>query len=76
MRPQAKQPIIALYFESENELKFYNLEALPSAAHVSGDLGVLVAIATGRICPFVVSEVDGLEMTTASNHCPPVKETV
>ena len=22
-----KQPIIALYFESENELKFYNLEA-------------------------------------------------
>ena len=23
-----KQPIIALYFESENELKFYNLEAL------------------------------------------------
>ena len=25
-----KQPIIALYFESENELKFYNLEAWPS----------------------------------------------
>ena len=24
-----KQPIIALYFESENELKFYNLEARP-----------------------------------------------
>ena len=23
-----KQPIIALYFDSENELKFYNLEAL------------------------------------------------
>ena len=23
-----KQPIIALYFESENELKFYNLEAI------------------------------------------------
>ena len=23
-----KQPIIALYFESENELKFYNLEAM------------------------------------------------
>ena len=23
-----KQPIIALYFESENELKLYNLEAL------------------------------------------------
>ena len=22
-----KQPMIALYFESENELKFYNLEA-------------------------------------------------
>ena len=22
-----KQPIIALYFESENELKFYNVEA-------------------------------------------------
>ena len=22
-----KQPIIALYFETENELKFYNLEA-------------------------------------------------
>ena len=22
-----KQPIIALYFESENELKYYNLEA-------------------------------------------------
>ena len=22
-----KQPIIALYFESENELKFYNLQA-------------------------------------------------
>ena len=22
-----KQPIIALYFESENEIKFYNLEA-------------------------------------------------
>ena len=22
-----KQPVIALYFESENELKFYNLEA-------------------------------------------------
>ena len=22
-----KQPIIALYFESENEVKFYNLEA-------------------------------------------------
>ena len=22
-----KQPIIALYFESENELRFYNLEA-------------------------------------------------
>ena len=25
--PVHKQPIIALYFESENELKFYNLEA-------------------------------------------------
>ena len=24
-----KQPIIALYFESENELKFYNHEARP-----------------------------------------------
>ena len=24
---QGKQPIIALYFESENELEFYNLEA-------------------------------------------------
>ena len=23
-----KQPIIELYFESENELKFYNLDAL------------------------------------------------
>ena len=23
-----KQPIIVLYFESENELKFYNLEAI------------------------------------------------
>ena len=26
-----KQPIIALYFESENELKLYNLEAWSSA---------------------------------------------
>ena len=26
-----KQPNIALYFESENELKFYNLEARDSA---------------------------------------------
>ena len=26
-----KQPIIALYFESENELKFYNLEAILNA---------------------------------------------
>ena len=26
-----KQPIIALYFESENELKFYNLEASASS---------------------------------------------
>ena len=25
-----KQPILALYFESENELKFYNLEPRPS----------------------------------------------
>ena len=25
--PVCKHPIIALYFESENELKFYNLEA-------------------------------------------------
>ena len=24
-----KQPVIALYFESENELKFYNLDARP-----------------------------------------------
>ena len=28
-----KQPIIALYFEFENELKFYNLEARSSTAH-------------------------------------------
>ena len=27
-----KQPIIVLYFESENELKFYNLEARSFAA--------------------------------------------
>ena len=27
LRRVHKQPIIALYFESENELKFYNLEA-------------------------------------------------
>ena len=26
--PVHKQPIIALYFESENEVKFYNLEAI------------------------------------------------
>ena len=31
----SKQPIIALYFESENELKFYNLEAWSAnVAHV------------------------------------------
>ena len=29
-----KQPIIALYFESENELKFYNLEARLSNKHL------------------------------------------
>ena len=29
-----KQPIIALYFESENELKFYNLEARPANKHL------------------------------------------
>ena len=27
LKIKRKQPIIALYFESENELKFYNLEA-------------------------------------------------
>ena len=27
LRINCKQPIISLYFESENELKFYNLEA-------------------------------------------------
>ena len=32
-----KQPIIALYFESDNELKFYNLEALTNS-------GVLVRV--------------------------------
>ena len=32
-----KQPIIALYFESENELKLYNLEArfLPASPNVT-----------------------------------------
>ena len=29
-----KQPIIALYFESENELKLYNLEALSVGTNV------------------------------------------
>ena len=29
--PVLKQPIIALYFESENKLKFYNLEAMLAA---------------------------------------------
>ena len=28
-----KQPIISLYFESENELKFYNLEARSDWMH-------------------------------------------
>ena len=28
-----KQPIIALYFESENELQFYNLEAWSLGTH-------------------------------------------
>ena len=35
-----KQPIIALYFESENELKLYNLEAEVS----SGARGLLLII--------------------------------
>ena len=30
-----EQPIIALYFESENELQFYNLEARPPTAHAA-----------------------------------------
>ena len=29
-----KQPIIALYFESENELKFYNLQAWFTVKHL------------------------------------------
>ena len=28
-----KQPIIALYFESETEIKFYNLDALSQMTH-------------------------------------------
>ena len=32
-----KQPIIALYFEFENELKFYNLEARFASGHIYVD---------------------------------------
>ena len=43
-----KQPIIALYFESENELHFYNLEALSINSHSQvsdpGSKGPLVEI--------------------------------
>ena len=44
-----KQPIIALYFESENELKFYNLEARkgpdqPATTHQGFFSGVSGAI--------------------------------
>ena len=44
-----KQPIIALLFESENELKFYNLEArAPRKIYTS--LGVMRAL-TLKNCP-------------------------
>ena len=33
LRTHVKQPIIALYFEFENELKFYNLEAWQACAN-------------------------------------------
>ena len=35
-----KQPIIALYFESENDLKFYNLEACRSNMFTGKTLNV------------------------------------
>ena len=37
-----KQPIIALYFESENELKFNNLEACP--CHCSNEAYPLISV--------------------------------
>ena len=51
-----KQPIIALYFESENELKFYSLEArnktdflLNSAEHeMYPVLNIKITTAIGR----------------------------
>ena len=46
-----KQPIIALYFESENELKFYNLEARPDLIGVQT---VSKTISVDRVMVFVV----------------------
>ena len=37
-----KQPIIALYFESENELKFYNLEAMSSGNSMSSPILIVL----------------------------------
>ena len=36
----SKQPIIALYFESENELKFYNLEARFTVKDIAHSVGI------------------------------------
>ena len=37
-----KQPIIVFYFESENELKFYNLEARSLGSVSSSDVSIYV----------------------------------
>ena len=40
-----KQPIVVLYFESENELKLYNLEARYKLCWSKGTAGVGVFVA-------------------------------
>ena len=50
-----KQPIIALYFESENELELYNLEArcAKPSAYQSGNVSIPIRCFT--ICKTVIN---------------------
>ena len=51
-----KQPIIALYFEFENELKFYNLEAWESSKAIW--VGECSALWTVRFFLFLQDNMD------------------
>ena len=48
-----KQPIIALYFEYENELKFYNLEASPQHICHQANLRA-VELQSNTLVPLVI----------------------